>query len=352
VELTELDYELPEELIAQHPPAERDAARLLVLDRASGALRHEVVRAMPALLPPRSLLVVNDTRVIPARLHGHKPTGGRVELLLVERLSGPGAKERWVALGRASRGLRPGAEIALGDGALSATVGARREGGEVELTLVARVGSVEQAVAAAGEVPLPPYIRRDAEESDRERYQTVFAERPGAVAAPTAGLHLSHRLLEALAEAGHETARVTLHVGPGTFAPVKVERLEEHRMHAERFEVPEATAAAIAEAREEGRPVVAVGTTVVRTLESVALEGGRVRAGAGETRIFIHPPHRFRVVDGLLTNFHLPKSTLLALVMAFAGVEPVRRAYAEAVRERYRFFSYGDAMLITPGEAR
>lgn len=349
VQLSELDYDLPEALIAQRPSEERDAARLLVLHRDTGELRHEAVRSLPRLLPPRSLLVVNDTRVIPARLHGRKPTGGRVELLLVERLSEPGPEERWAAMGRASKGLRQGMEITLGSGALRATV-ERSEGRDLVVRLAvtetAADGTIEQALAREGEVPLPPYIRRSPEDSDRERYQTVFAERPGAVAAPTAGLHLSHRLLDALSEAGHGMARVTLHVGPGTFAPLETETLEDHRMHTERFEVPEQTADAIAAAREEGRPVVAVGTTVVRTLESVAMEGGRVRAGAGQTDIFIHPPRKLRVVDGLLTNFHLPRSTLLALVMAFAGVEPVRRAYAEAVRERYRFFSYGDAMLI------
>ncbi|HJL17673.1 MAG TPA: tRNA preQ1(34) S-adenosylmethionine ribosyltransferase-isomerase QueA [Sandaracinaceae bacterium LLY-WYZ-13_1] len=350
MDVDELDYDLPEELIAQRPAAEREGARLLVLDRGSGVIDHRTVRELPGLLRP-SLLVVNDTRVIPARLFGRKPTGGRVELLLVERLGPAGAVERWVALGRASKPLRPGTDLALepADGGLSARVVARRpEGLEVELRAE---GSVAEALERVGHVPLPPYVRRADDASDRERYQTVFARHPGAVAAPTAGLHFGEALVAALEAAGHRLARVTLHVGPGTFRPVQTERLEEHPMHTERYAVSAEAAAAIAAARREGRPVVAIGTTVVRTLES-AFDDGAVRPGEGATDLFITPPFEFRAVDALWTNFHLPRSTLLALVMAFAGVEPTRRAYAEAVAARYRFFSYGDAMLIRDPGAR
>ncbi len=365
IDVEDLDYELPEALIAQHPLAERDGARLLALSRATGDVRHAIVRELPRLIPP-SLVVVNDTRVIPARLLGVKRrTGGRVELLLLERVRSAGAGagavvhgdavagdvERWRAIGRASKGLAEGVEVVVGaaDGEarveLVATVVAREGEGELVVELRA-AGGVAAALERVGRVPLPPYIRRDPVGADRERYQTVFAERDGAVAAPTAGLHLSRRLLDELAAAGHELARVTLHVGPGTFAPIRVARLSEHAMHGERWEVSDEAARAVARAKREGRPVLAVGTTVVRTLESAADDDRVVRAGAGETRLFIRPPYRFRVVDALLTNFHLPRSTLLALVMAFGGAERVRRAYEEAVRAEYRFFSYGDAMLI------
>jgi S-adenosylmethionine:tRNA ribosyltransferase-isomerase len=346
LQITELDYALPEELIAQAPLARRDDARLLVLSRTTGALEHRRVSELPELATP-SLVVLNDTRVFPARLRGVKASGGKVELLLLERLSPEGAEERWLALGKASKGLRPGARIAIAGG-LSAEVIERRD--DAVVVDLRADGPVMAAIERAGEVPLPPYIRREAAEADVERYQTVYATSPGAVAAPTAGLHFSPELLAALEARGHRFARVTLHVGPGTFRPVKAERLEDHPMHDERYEVPEATAAAIAEAKREGRPVLAVGTTVVRTLESAATEDGAVRPGARRTRLFIYPPHRFRVVDALITNFHLPRSTLLALVMAFGGVEPLRRAYEEAVRARYRFFSYGDAMLIHGAE--
>jgi S-adenosylmethionine:tRNA ribosyltransferase-isomerase len=343
VDTRELDYDLPRSLIAQAPLPERDAARLLVLSRDSGALAHRSVRDLPALLIP-SLFVVNDTRVLRARLFGRKPTGGRVELLLLERRSPPGARERWSALARGARALREGMCLAIAPG-FEARVEGIGEGGAVELELAASAG-VARALEVHGHVPLPPYIRRGDEAADAERYQTVFARNEGSVAAPTAGLHFSERLVAALEGAGHRIARVTLHIGAGTFAPLRTERLDEHVMHEERWEVPEETARAIAEARREGRPIVAVGTTVCRTLESAAADDGTVRAGAGRTRLFIRPPYAFRAIDALLTNFHLPRSTLLALVMAFAGVEPVRRAYREAVQARYRFYSYGDAMLI------
>ncbi|NOY90756.1 MAG: tRNA preQ1(34) S-adenosylmethionine ribosyltransferase-isomerase QueA [Deltaproteobacteria bacterium] len=338
-----LDYELPDALIAQRPTEARDGARMLVL--AGGALHDSAVLKLAQELPP-SLIVLNDTRVLPARLLGTKPTGGRAELFLLERLSKPGSAERWRAIGRASKGLKAGHQLGFGEGALSARVLEREPGGDLEVELLSRDGAVGEALERLGKVPLPPYIRRDADAADRERYQTVFAKREGAVAAPTAGLHLSKALLASLEEAGHRFAYVTLHVGLGTFAPVKSHDLDDHPMHEEAFEIPEATVIAIHEARTEGRPVLAVGTTVVRALESAADEAGALRAGAARTRLLIQPGYEFRVVDSLLTNFHLPCSTLLALVMAFAGEDVTRRAYAHAVEARYRFFSYGDAMLI------
>ena len=343
----ELDYDLPESLIAQRPAEDRDAARLLLVRRGGGACAHHHVRELSSLIRP-ALFVVNDTRVIPARLHGHKPSGGKVELLLVERRGAPGREERWVAMGRASKPIRAGTRVHV-EGGLEVEVEAKLEGGRLLLRLESE-RPIAEVLDEVGHVPLPPYVRRDDEDFDRERYQTVFAREDGAVAAPTAGLHFTPALLDALEAAGHRRVAVTLHVGPGTFRPVTAARLEDHDMHAERYVVPEAAAEAIAEAKREGRPVVAVGTTVVRTLESAARPDGSVTVGAGETALFIQPPYPFRVVDALMTNFHLPRSTLLALVMAFGGVEPLRAAYREAVEARYRFFSYGDAMLIAGEE--
>jgi S-adenosylmethionine:tRNA ribosyltransferase-isomerase len=340
----ELDYPLPEELIAQVPLPERDGARLLWLQRGSGAIQHRAVSDLPELVS-RALLIVNDTRVIPARVFATKPSGGRVEFLFLERLSEDGPRERWSALGKTSRGLKAGMTLHVAPD-FELQIVAIHDQGEVELDVAAE-GGVTAALERHGSVPLPPYIRRAAAADDRERYQTVFAREPGAVAAPTAGLHLSERLIGALRERGHELAYVTLHVGPGTFAPLRAEVLSEHRMHRERYELPEATAVALTRARREGRPILAVGTTAVRTLEACAQTHGALQPGSGSTDIFIYPPYEFRSVDALLTNFHLPRSTLLALVMAFAGTEQTRAAYAAAVAERYRFFSYGDAMLIT-----
>ena len=346
MDASELDYQLPEELIAQAPLPERDAARLLCVRRGAAELEHRSVRELPGLLPP-ALFVVNDTKVIPARLHLLKPTGGRVEFLLVEREPGrrDDEAEIWSALGQTHKGLRVGMLLRSASGALSAEVRELRGGGEVCLALAAEGGDVDAALVAEGELPLPPYIRRKPEAEDALRYQTVFAANAGAVAAPTAGLHLSEALIAQLHAHGHRLAQITLHVGPGTFAPLRAAQLQDHRMHSERYVVPEEAAQAIARAKAEGRPVVAVGTTVVRTLESTARTGS-VCAGSGSTDIFIYPPYQFRVVDALLTNFHLPRSTLLALVMAFAGTETARAAYRAAIAARYRFFSYGDAMLI------
>jgi S-adenosylmethionine:tRNA ribosyltransferase-isomerase len=336
----DFDYELPASSIAQQP-LPRGESRLLVLDRA-GPERHSRVRDLPGLFRPGDLLVVNDTRVIPARLFGRRPGGGRMEILLVE----PAGEREWEALVKPGRRARPGTVIELAPG-LAAEVVAGHGDGRHRLRFSE---PVEPHLERLGHVPLPPYIHRPDTPEDRERYQTVYARRPGAIAAPTAGLHFTEEILRRIEEAGAAIARVTLHVGIGTFRPVAAERVEDHRMDAERYEIGEEAAAAVRQARERSRAgagrVVAVGTTVVRTLEAAALAGGgEIRAGAGSTDLFITPGFRFQAVDALLTNFHLPRSTLLMLVSAFAGRERVLEAYAEAVREGYRFYSYGDAML-------
>jgi S-adenosylmethionine:tRNA ribosyltransferase-isomerase len=344
---TELfDYALPEELIAARPPDARDGGRLLVLDPAGDRLVHAEVRELPSLLPPRCLLVANDTRVIPARLRGRRPTGGAVEVLLIRRVDGTESSCRWLALVHANKPLRVGAEIDLGG--VAARVRERGARGEALLEFGIDDAGLRRHVAAAGEVPLPPYIRRAPEAADRERYQTVFARDDGSIAAPTAGLHFTEELIARLARAGHELRFLTLHVGPGTFRPIVADDLAAHAMDAERYVIPEGTAAAIREARAAGRPVVAIGTTAVRALEGAARACGGIAACEGSTELFIAPPFEFRAVDGLITNFHLPRSTLLCLVSALAGRERVLAAYAEAVARCYRFYSYGDAMLILP----
>ncbi len=340
--ISELDYDLPEELIAQKPLPERDASRLLGVDVGSRTIDHHTMLELPELLPP-SLLVFNDTRVFPARLHGHKPTGGKVELLLLHEVAG--APCHWIALGRASKPLREGTTLSLCDNELRARIVSVRGEGELEVELDAD-GSIHDIIERTGSIPLPPYIRRDPDADDRARYQTVFANKPGAVAAPTAGLHFTERLIASLEARGHRTAFVTLHVGPGTFRPVQVESLTDHPMHEETYGVPEETAAAFAEARREGRSVVAIGTTVVRTLEAAIQSDGTLQTGWRSTRLLIRPPYRFAAVDHLVTNFHLPRSTLIALVMALGGVDLIREAYRQAIAARYRFYSYGDAMLI------
>jgi S-adenosylmethionine:tRNA ribosyltransferase-isomerase len=337
VQRQDFAYELPPELIAQEPLPERAASRMLVLE-AGGGLRDCTVRELPGYLSAGDLLVLNDTRVVPARLIGHKPSGGRVELFLERALDGC---EALVQLS-ASKAIRPGLAI-------------RTAGGEVEVLercedqwRVRLPAPALQLFERFGQVPLPPYIHRDAVAADRERYQSVFARDPGAVAAPTASLHFDAALLEQLRTRGVDSAFVTLHVGAGTFQPVRVSDLSTHVMHAERVAVSKETCAAVRRAQAAGRRVIAVGTTVVRALESAALAGGgELVPWAGDTRLFITPGFSFRVSDMLLTNFHLPESTLLMLVCAFAGQRPVLQAYAHAVRARYRFFSYGDAMLLT-----
>jgi S-adenosylmethionine:tRNA ribosyltransferase-isomerase len=339
---TDFHYELPDELIAQAPLAERSASRLLCLDAAAGSCSDRMMCELPALLAPGDLLVFNDTRVVPARLAGRKASGGRVEILLERPLPG----RRALVQMRASKPARPGTRIQTAGGEL--LVG-ERAGDLWELTLP------EPALAffeQHGSVPLPPYITRGAEAADRERYQSLLARIPGAVAAPTASLHFDAPLFAALAARGIERALVTLHVGAGTFQPVRALELEQHVMHAEWYQVGAPAVAAVRAARAAGRRVVAVGTTVARALESAAA-GGELVAGAGDTALFVRPGYRFRVTDALLTNFHLPQSTLLMLVAAFAGRELALAAYAHAVGARYRFFSYGDAMLVFPAlEAR
>ena len=345
-ELGRFDYALPPERIAQEPADPRDAARLLVLDRQSGAIRDACVRDLGRFLRAGDCLVVNDTRVLPARLLGRiEGTSRDVEVLLLHPVDPAG--QDWAILLRPARRCPVGTAVVLGDGAARATVTAREELGRARVRLDG-VGPIEDFLAAHGLPPLPPYIHRYRKPGgeDWARYQTVYAARPGAVAAPTAGLHFTEELLAGIEAQGVELHRVTLHVGPGTFRPVRVERVAEHRVEAERFEVSEATAVAVGRARREGRRVVAVGTTTVRALETAAGQDGRVAPGAGWTDLTIVPGHEFRAVDVLLTNFHLPRSSLLLLVSAFAGRERVLAAYAHAVGAGYRFYSYGDAMLV------
>jgi S-adenosylmethionine:tRNA ribosyltransferase-isomerase len=348
--LSDFDFELPESRIAQQPAEPRDSALLFVHQVAADRSEHRRVRDLVEILNPGDLLVLNDTRVLPARLLGKRASGGQVELLLLA----PGAAG-WRALVRPGGRMRAGERVELESGALAARLLRRLDGPEweVELEGGAAGASVEDLLERHGRMPLPPYIRRergDAELAahDRERYQTVFARARGAVAAPTAGLHFTPELLAALEQRGIQHTYVTLHVGLGTFQPVTAERIEEHVMHAERYVLPESAERALRAARERGGRVVAVGTTSVRVLESCACGGGLVRAGSGETRIFLKPGDRLRATDALLTNFHLPRSTLLMLVSAIAGRERILRLYAEALAGPYRFFSYGDALLLLP----
>jgi len=350
MKLTDFDYALPEERIAQTPAEPRDSALLFVHRIAADQSEHRRVRDLVDLLAPGDLLVLNDTRVLPARLLGKRASGGKVELLLLEPSAGG-----WRALVRPAGRMREGERVDLEGGALRARLVRRLEGPEweVELECGASGASVEELLERFGRMPLPPYIRRDAADQelaafDRERYQTVYARERGAVAAPTAGLHFTPELLAALERRGIQRTHVTLHVGLGTFQPVTSERIEDHPMHAERFVLPESAERAVRAARERGGRVVAVGTTSVRVLESCASGDGLVRAGSGETRIFLKPGDRLRATDALLTNFHLPRSTLLMLVSALAGRERILRLYAEALAGPYRFYSYGDAQLLLP----
>ena len=350
--VSDFDFELPEELIAQEPPAERGTSRMLVMERASGALRDASFAEFPTLLRAGDLLVLNDSRVIPARLYArrtllrdHEKPTGRIEVMLTE----PAEEGCWRALVRPGRKVAIGERLlfpaATGETVLEAEVLERGQFGERLL----RFEPVEDFFAVLeriGHMPLPPYIHRDDADADRERYQTVYSHERGSVAAPTAGLHFTPEVLEALEAKGVEIARVTLHVGLGTFAPLRVEKVEDVRLHRERYTLSAATADAVNRAKSEGRRIVAVGTTVVRTLEAAAAGGGELKAHSGVTEIFISPGFEFRLVGGLLTNFHLPQSSLLMLVSAFAGRERVLDAYRHAVEEKYRFFSYGDCMFV------
>lgn len=340
--VNDFDYDLPLELIAQSPSTKRDAARLMTVERHCGVVGEASFAELPGLFRDGDLLVLNDTRVIPARLAGVKESGGRVEIFLVRKLMRSG--EVWQCLIRASKAPRPEALIQLAEGVL-ARIECRDEGGTWTVTFSPAEGFAEW-LERNGSMPLPPYIKRVASESDRERYQTVFARTKGAVAAPTAGLHFTRELLQAIRGRGVEIVTLTLHVGLGTFLPVRVDDLQQHSMHREYFCIPAETAAAVNGRKKLGQRVVAVGTTTTRALEQAAISDGAIRAGEGEADIFIYPGYEFKVVDALLTNFHLPKSTLLMLVSAFAGKELLFRAYDEAVHRRFRFYSYGDAMFI------
>ena len=366
MQVSDFDFELPPDLIAQDPAAERSAARLLHLDRESGSIAHTTVAALPDLLRAGDLVVVNNTRVFPARLLGHRvPSGGAVECLLIRSRSdldpiaiGSGSdRDRigegvaiWEALMHPGQKLKPGVRVVFeGVRTLHGEVQEQHYFGRRVIRLWTDDDStIDEAIDAIGHVPLPPYIKRDDRQEDRDRYQTVFAHRRGSVAAPTAGLHFTPALVQALADRGVGTAEITLHVGYGTFQPVRVDRVEDHRLEPEGYEIDPAAAAAINTALAEGRRVLAVGTTTTRTLEAVAAaNGGHIVAGAGTTDLFIYPGFAFKVVGALLTNFHLPRSSLIMLVAAFAGHDTVMNAYDAAIAERYRFYSYGDAMLVT-----
>ncbi len=359
--LTDYGYNLPQELIAQTPAERRDGSRLLCLDRVTGKTAHRFFSDLPGLLDPSDLLVVNDTEVIPARMYGRKPSGGRVEILILDygsRRNGDGGAREVTCdcMIRASKRPRPGTRILFDRGLTAEVLGSRDA---VHTLRFSSPEPFESMLYQLGRMPLPPYIHRNGDKADgaaapdstaqedRTRYQTVYAAQKGAVAAPTAGLHFTPALLDRIRERGIAVANVTLHVGYGTFVPVRVDDIREHRMHHEWFSIPEATAEAVSQARTEGRRIVAVGTTSVRTLEYAADADGRIAPGSGSCDLFIYPGYRFRTVDALITNFHLPESTLIMLVSAFADRKNVLAAYREAVARRYRFFSYGDAMLIT-----
>jgi S-adenosylmethionine:tRNA ribosyltransferase-isomerase len=348
MDVAAFSFDLPDELIAQDPPETRGESRLMVVPRDGGAVSHTQFARLAEHLRPGDVLVVNNTRVFPARLLGKRlPGGGAVECLLLQQLPTPNST--WEALVHPGQRLKEGARIILErDGRqLFGEVLARRFFGRRSVRLWTEDGSdVDAAIEQIGHIPLPPYIKRDDRPSDRERYQTVYAREPGSIAAPTAGLHFTPELIDDLAARGIERVDVTLHVGYGTFKPIRVRQIAEHVVDAERYTVDADAAAALTQARAEQRRIIAVGTTTVRVLESLPIDVGPIGPTAGETELFIRPGHEFRVVNGLITNFHLPQSSLLVLVAAFAGRERILEAYREAVAQRYRFYSYGDAMLI------
>ena len=338
--VSDFDYELPQELIAQDPIEDRSSSRLLVVHRESGELEHRIFRDITEYLRPGDCLVINNTKVIPARLLGvREGTGAAIEVLLLRRRDG----QVWECLVKPGKKARPGTRVIFGEGLLWGEITDIVEGGN-RLIRFEYEGIFEESLDRLGQMPLPPYITHELK--DRGRYQTVYAKYDGSAAAPTAGLHFTKELLGQIRESGVNVAEVTLHVGLGTFRPVKVDKVEEHHMHTEQYIVDEPTAALINGSRAAGGRIIAVGTTSCRTLESAADESGLIRAGSAETGIFIYPGYKFKAVDALITNFHLPKSTLMMLVSALAGRDLIMKAYAEAVREKYRFFSFGDAMLI------
>ena len=337
---SDFDYDLPSGQIAQHPLPDRDASRLLVFERATGETRHLHFRDLPELIPPGDLLVINTSRVIPARLHGKREGGQHAEFLLVREL----ADDTWLAMAHPGGKLKPGRRVTFGEDSTAEIVEVLGGG----LRRVRFVGALDARATLDkyGEVPLPPYIRRSPDRDDRERYQTVYANHDGSVAAPTAGLHFTTELLARIHEQRTFVTAIDLHVGPGTFKPVETDALDQHVMHPEAYEISEGAANWVNKVKDVGSAVWAVGTTVVRALESAVDPQGEVRAGVGETSLFIRPPYDFKIVDHLITNFHLPRSTLLMLVCAFGGYEHVMHAYREAVKQGYRFYSYGDAMAI------
>jgi S-adenosylmethionine:tRNA ribosyltransferase-isomerase len=349
MKLKEFDYLLPRELIAQEPLKERDSSRLMVLDRQKQTIEHSSFSKLPHYIQQGDLLVANDTRVIPARLYGKKQTGGKAEVLLLRFLDYAGAGAQiWECLVNSRRKIKPQTGLYFSP-ALQGEVLEAAGGGRWRIKLYYK-GSFEAALTAAGKTPLPPYISRQKhkfpEELDRDRYQTVYAACDGAVAAPTAGLHFSQPLIDRLRKAGAEIIFVTLHVGLGTFQPIREENIENHRMHEEFYQLTPDSAARINQTRRAGGRVICIGTTATRTLETLAGPDGTVQAGEGFTDLYIYPGYTFKAIDALITNFHLPRSSLLLLVSALAGQELIQKAYAEAIRERYRFYSYGDAMLI------
>lgn len=341
MKVEEFDFYLPEELIAQTPLAERAESRLMVLDKETGAVAHEVFKNITSFLKPGDCLVLNDTKVLPARLYGVKPdTGAKVEVLLLKQEEG----DCWETLVKPAKRIKKGSRVTFGDGRLSAVCVEEKEHGGRILEF-SYEGIFYEVLDELGEMPLPPYIKEQLEE--RDRYQTVFAKERGSAAAPTAGLHFTEELLEEIRTMGVHTAFLTLHVGLGTFRPVSVDTIEEHEMHAEFYQLSEGTARLIQQVKEEGGRIISVGTTSTRTLETIARDNdGRIEAASGWTDIFIYPGFEFKAIDGMITNFHLPKSTLIMLISALAGKEFVMNAYKEAVAEKYRFFSFGDAMLI------
>ena len=339
MQVSDFSFELPEHLIAKHPTAVRSSSRLLHLDASTGDIAHYQFNELPSLLEPKDLLVTNNTRVIPARLFGKKETGGKVEILLERMLSTHLAKAQI----KSSKTPKPGSTIEIDNSSVMVQV-AGRDGSFFNIQFPDP--GVSAIASELGHMPLPPYIDREDQIDDRERYQTIYASQEGAVAAPTSGLHFDEALFDSLKQKGINRTEVTLHVGAGTFQPVRVDRVEDHEMHSEWLDVPESACQAVAQCRESKGRVVAVGTTSVRSLES-ASAGGQLEPFQGDTNIFIYPGYEFKSVDAMVTNFHLPGSTLIMLVSAFAGSENIRRAYSEAIQESYRFFSYGDAMLIT-----